>query len=135
MVGAISNEGLHTVVIHKKFSKFFENINYKFCIRGGFLAPSTNALCISFHYMFYICYVFYNFLFLYTKEISNYQIMLLFQLALSQKQLKAANEQISDLKERLLTIRESHDDIKEDFDKVSKEVEHLVLLCMFWIFT
>jgi len=41
---------------------------------------------------------------------------------LSQKQLKAANEQISDLKERLLTIRESHDDIKEDFDKVSKEV-------------
>jgi len=42
---------------------------------------------------------------------------------LSQKQLKAANEQISDLKERLMTIRESHDDIKENFDKVSKEVK------------
>jgi len=50
-------------------------------------------------------------------------LSLVVQLALSQKQLKAANEQISDLKERLMTIRESHDDIKEDFDKVSKEVK------------
>lgn len=48
-----------------------------------------------------------------------------FQLALCQKQLKAADEQISELKQRLLTIRESHDDIKEDFAKVSKEVSSI----------
>jgi chromosome segregation ATPase len=44
------------------------------------------------------------------------------ELALCQKQLKAANDQIAELKERLLTVRESHEDIKEDFAKVSKEL-------------
>ena len=60
------------------------------------------------------------------NQLRNNQIVkhwFVIQLALSQKQLKAANEQISDLKERLMTIRESHDDIKENFDKVSKEVK------------
>jgi chromosome segregation ATPase len=51
-----------------------------------------------------------------------------FQLALSQKQLKAADDQISELKQRLLTIRESHDDIKEDYAKVSKEVSPITRL-------
>ena len=95
--------------------------------------PASCNTLFGYFILFYVLYVlrvFYPFVSVYERNLKlsycvdvTEMLSLVVQLALSQKQLKAANEQISDLKERLMTIRESHDDIKEDFDKVSKEVK------------